>query len=213
MNKPLTIALPKGRLGESAIKILNQIGLAKNISPKSRKLVFIDDENIRYLMVKSVDVITYVENGVADIGIIGSDIILEQQSDVYELMDLGFGKCKFSIAGLKDQDLYKQDEIIKIATKYPNITKKYFQKKQQKIEIIKINGSVELAPLVGLSNVIVDIVETGNTLKANGLMVIEDMFDVSAKFIVNRSSYRFKYTKINDLYRRLEDSLEGSLND
>ncbi len=208
MDNKLVMALPTGRLGDSAIARLHAIGLAKKISPKSRKLVFDDDENIRYILVKPIDVITYVENGIADIGIIGSDVILEQEADVYEIMDLGFGLCKFSIAGLKDQTLYKPDEVIKVATKYPNVAKKYFQNKQQKIDIIKINGSVELAPLLGLSNVIVDIVETGNTLKANGLVVIEDMFEISAKTIVNRSSYRFKYQKITGLTKRLEASME-----
>lgn len=208
MNNRLVFALPKGRLGTEAIARLHAIGLAKNITSKSRKLVFNDDKNIRYILVKPVDVITYVENGIADIGIIGSDIILEQNANVYEMMDLGFGQCKFSIAGLKDQTLYKPNEVIKVATKYPNVTKKYFQMKAQKIEIIKINGSVELAPLLGLSNVIVDIVETGNTLKANGLVIIEHMMDISAKTIVNRSSYRFKTNQIIDVHQRLKTSLE-----
>ncbi len=204
MSTKLTVAIPKGRIGASAISLLNSIGLAEVISPKSRKLVFIDREDIRYLLVKSVDVITYVENGVADLGIIGSDNIMEKDSDVYELMDLGFGQCKFSIAGLENQSLDNPNKLIKIATKYPNVTKKYFRDKNQKIEIITLNGSVELAPLVGLSNVIVDIVETGNTLKANGLSVIEDMHEVSAKLIVNRGSYRFKSSIIEDIVRRLE---------
>jgi len=213
MTDTLTIALPKGRIGESAIKRLKAIGLANNISPKSRKLVFTDNENIRYLMVKGVDVVTYVENGVADVGIVGSDTILEQASDVYEIMDLGFGKCKFSIAGMKDKELYKSDEVIKIATKYPNIAKAHFKKKQQKIEIIKINGSVELAPLVGLSDAIVDIVETGSTLKANGLSIIEDMFDVSAKLIVNHTSYRFRQKKILEIAERMNKFMESENND
>ena len=209
MSVKLTIAIPKGRIGSSAIELLKSIGLAEVISPKSRKLVFIDREDIRYLLVKSIDVITYVENGVADLGIIGSDNLLEKDSEIYELMDLGFGECKFSIAGLKDQVLDNPNKLIKIATKYPNVTKKYFQNKDQKIEIIKLNGSVELAPLVGLSNVIVDIVETGNTLRANGLSVIEDMYDVSAKLIANRGSYRFKSKTIESIVKRLEARLNA----
>ncbi len=209
MENRLVIALPKGRLGDDAIKRLNAIGLATSLKKPSRKLIF-DEKNIRYILVKPIDVITYVENGIADMGIIGSDVILEQDADVYEIMDLDFGQCKFSVAGLKEESLYKPNEVIKVATKYPNVSKKYFQAKGQKIDIITINGSVELAPLLGLSNVIVDIVETGNTLKANGLVIIEDMVDISAKTIVNRSSYRFKYQAINRLNNQLKASLKGA---
>lgn len=201
----LTIAMPKGRLGDDALVRFRQIGYADFIDESSRKLIFTDEANkIRYMFVKPVDVITYVEQGVADIGIIGRDTILEEQADIYELLDLGFGKCKFSIAGKEGQPIYKTDSILKIATKYPRITLNYFKKKEQKIELIKLNGSVELAPLVGLSDVIVDIVETGSTLKANGLTVLEDMFDVSAKLIANRVSYRFKYQEIMTIVKALE---------
>jgi ATP phosphoribosyltransferase len=205
----LTIALPKGRLGDDALVRFRQIGYADFVDETSRKLIFIDEaSNIRYMFVKPVDVITYVEQGVADIGIIGRDTILEEQADIYELLDLGFGKCKFSIAGKEGQPVYKTDSVLKIATKYPKITMNYFKKKEQKIELIKLNGSVELAPLVGLSDVIVDIVETGSTLKANGLTILEDMFDVSAKLIANRVSYRFKYNEIITIVKAFE-SLEG----
>jgi len=203
-NQTLTIALPKGRLGEDAIKQLKTIGYADVIDLKSRKLIFEDtDQNIRYMIVKPVDVITYVTQGVADVGIIGRDSILEEGLEVYELLDLGFGLCKFSIAGFKDKPHKQKDEILKVATKYPNVARQYFKSKNQKIEIIKLNGSVELAPLVGLSDVIVDIVETGNTLKANGLEIIEDMFDISAQLISNQVSYRFKFETINDIVTRL----------
>ncbi len=202
----LTLALAKGRLGKSLMKEIEENGKLQSIDLDSRKLIFFDDKNkIRYMVVKPIDVITYVEKGVADLGVVGRDNLLEAQGDLYELLDLGFGKCKFSIAGVKGQKLYQKDSILKIATKYPNVAMKYFQSKQQKIDIIKLNGSVELAPLVGLADVIVDIVETGHTIKANGLEILEDMFDISAKLIANRVSYRFKQSEIN----KLCDLLEG----
>lgn len=196
----ITIALSKGRLGKEAYKRLEKKGLGDSIDLDSRKLIFKDEKNkIIYIYVKPSDVVTYVEKGVADLGVVGKDTILESDEDVYEILDLGFGACKFSIAGIKGQNIYRNDEILKVATKYPEISKKYFKQKGQKIEIIKINGSVELAPLVGLSDVIVDIVETGNTLKANGLEIIEDMFDISARLISNRISYRFKFNRIKNI--------------
>ncbi|MFU8792639.1 MAG: ATP phosphoribosyltransferase [Acholeplasmataceae bacterium] len=208
-KEQLTIALPKGRLGEDALKALLRVGYGDVVDVKSRQLIFIDEINqIRYMIVKPIDVITYVSQGVADIGIIGKDNILEEAPDIYELLDLGFGKCKFSIAGPKDQVLIKREETLKVATKYPAVAYRYFKTKNQKIEIIKLNGSVELAPLVGLSDVILDIVETGNTLKANGLEILEDMFDISAKLISNRVSYRFKSDHIKMLVTKLS-TLEG----
>ncbi len=201
----LTFALPKGRLGDSAIQRFEWIGWASSIEKDSRKLIFVDEQRrLRFMFVKPVDVITYVENGVADLGIIGKDSILEEEADVYELLDLGFGQCKFSIAGYPGNVLHQKDTVLKIATKYPKVTQNYFQKRNQPIEIIKLNGSVELAPLVGLSDVIVDIVETGSTLKANGLVILEDMIDISAKLIANRVSYRFKYDRIKGLIDQLE---------
>lgn len=201
----LNIALSKGRIGNDAYKLFKKIGLGDSIDPRSRKLIFNDDENkISYVYVKASDVVTYVENGVADLGVVGKDMILESDNDVYEIFDLEFGKCKFAIAGMKDQKIYRRDEVIKVATKYPKIAKKYFDERGQKIQTIKLNGSVELAPLVGLSDVIVDLVETGNTLKANGLQVIEEMFDISARLICNRVSYRFKYNRINNIIERLK---------
>ncbi len=196
MKNKLTIALPKGRLGDQTIEVLKRIGLGDGIDDTSRKLIFTDqNQELSYMLVKPSDVITYVERGVADLGIIGKDSLMEDQADVYELIDLGFGKCRFAVAGKTSYDMQK-DEVLKIATKYPNVTKRYFEKKNQPIDIIKLNGSVELAPLVGLSDVIVDIVETGSTLKANGLDILEVMHDISARLIANRVSYRFKYEKI-----------------
>lgn len=204
----ITIALAKGRLGKQADKILKKIGLGDSIDLDSRKLIFKDEKNkIDYIYVKPSDVVTYVEKGVADLGIVGKDVILENDTDIYEILDLGFGKCKFSIASIKGQNIYKKDDTLKVATKYPEISKKYFKEKQQKIEIIKLNGSVELAPLVKLSDVIVDLVETGDTLKANGLEVIEDMFNISARLICNRISYRFQYDRIQKITKLLENNL------
>lgn len=202
----ISIALAKGRLGDEAYKLLKAAGLGGSIDPDSRKLIFKDEEKkISFIYVKPSDVVTYVQNGVADLGIAGKDVILESDNDVYEILDLGFGKCRFAVAGVKGERVYKKDEILRVATKYPRISKKYFDERGQKIKLIKLNGSVELAPLVGLSDVIVDLVETGKTLKANGLEVIEDMFEVSAKLICNRVSYRFKFDRINDLIKCLEE--------
>lgn len=202
----ITIALSKGRLGDEAYSVLKKIGLGDSIDLDSRKLIFKDKQNkISYIYVKPSDVITYVEKGVVDLGIVGKDVILENDTDVYEIFDLGFGKCKFSIAGIEGEQIYKRDNILKVATKYPEIAKKYFKERNQKIEIIKLNGSVELAPLVGLSDVIVDLVETGNTLKANGLEIIEDMFNISARLISNRISYRFKFERVQNIIKSFKD--------
>lgn len=202
----ISIAISKGRIGKEASTVFKKIGLGDSIDINSRKLIFKDEKNkINYIYVKPLDVVTYVQNGVADLGVVGKDIILEKDSDVYEIYDLGFGRCKFAVAGKKNQHTYSKDKLLKVATSYPNITKKYFDKKQQKIKIIKLNGSIELAPLVGLSDVIVDLVETGNTLKANGLYIIEEMFDISARLICNRISYRFKYDRIFNLVEKLKE--------
>ena len=202
----LTIALAKGRIEGESFKKFKKMGLGDSIDTDTRKLIFKDEENkIIYIHVKPSDVVTYVEKGVADLGIAGKDTILENETDVYEIYDLGFGKCEFAVAGLKGDSIYREDEYLKVATKYPNIGKKYFKEKGQKIEIIKLNGSVELAPIVGLSDVIVDIVETGNTLKANGLEILEDICNISARIISNRASYRFKYEQIQNIIRLFEE--------
>ncbi len=206
----LTIALAKGRLADSSLKIFQENGFGEEIDEKSRKLMFRDQQfKITYIFVKPSDVVTYVEKGVADIGIVGKDVIEETEGDVYEIMDLGFGKCKFSIAGYADQAVIKKNEVLRIASKYPNVVKKVFKDREQRYEVIKLNGSVELAPILGLSDVIVDIVETGNTLEANGLVVLEDLMDISARLIANRVSYRFKY----EMIRNIEKILGGEKND
>lgn len=195
----LRVGLAKGRLCESAIESFKKLNLNEVIDVKSRRLVFKDEENqVEYILLKPSDVVTYVENGVCDLGVVGSDVIMERDEMVYELADLKFGKCKFSIATLKDATDIMALDVIRVATKYPKVAKKYFDEMGKLIEIIKLNGSVELAPIVGLADCIVDIVETGNTLRANNLEVVEDMFDVSARLICNSISYRFyKPTLVN----------------
>lgn len=205
----LTIAIPKGRLGTQAIEMLKAAGIGELIDEKSRKLVFNDvKRNINFLLLKNSDVITYVENGIADMGISGKDMIMEKDADIYELYKMNIGKCKMSVAGIKEKKIFKDDTIIKVATKFPEIAGKYFSSRGQKIKIIKLNGSIELAPILGLSDVIVDIVETGNTLRANGLEVFEDIYNISAMIISNKISYKFKRKEIKEIIEliRKEDS-------
>ena len=209
----LTVALAKGRLAKDTLKRLQKAGMGQAVDMDSRKLVFRDEaDKIDYLLVKPVDVITYVEKGIADIGIVGKDIILEQGIDVYELLDLNFGICAFAVAGFPQTNLYGPEKVLKIATKFPNITKKYFAGKRD-IETIYLNGSVELAPLMNMSHVIVDLVETGNTLKENGLVTLEKMFDISAKVISNKSSYQFFNEKINTFIKAVESEENNNVTD
>jgi ATP phosphoribosyltransferase len=205
----LTIAIPKGRLGTQAIEMLKSAGVGESIDEKSRKLVFRDENrNLNFILLKNSDVITYVENGIADMGISGKDMIMENSADIYELYKMNIGRCKMSVAGIKGKKVFNDDTIIKVATKFPETAKKYFNGKGQKIKIIKLNGSIELAPILGLSDVIVDIVETGNTLKANGLEVFEDMYSISAMIISNKISYKFKRREIKEIIEliRKEDT-------
>lgn len=203
----LTIAISKGSVGREVYKMLRKVGLGNTIDENSRKLLFKDEENkIKYIYVKSSDVVNYVENGVADLGIVGKDMILENPGDVYEIYDLGLAKCRFAVAGISGTKIHKGNEILRVATRYTEIAKRYFEGKNQEIELIKLNGSVELAPLVGLADLIVDIVETGNTLKANGLEIIEEMFEISSRLICNRSSYEFKNQPINNFVNLISGS-------
>lgn len=206
----IVIAIAKGRIEKDVYRRLKILNMEDCIETDSRKLIFTDEKNnITYIHVKPSDVVTYVENGVADLGIVGKDTILENENDneVYELLDLGFGKCKFSVAGIKGKNNYSKEETLKVATKYPHIAKNYFKSRGQKIEIIKLNGSVELAPIVGLSDVIVDLVETGNTLKANGLEIVEDMCNISSRIIANRVSYKFKKREIETIVNKFASTL------
>ena len=208
MNKFINIALPKGRLGEKVYNLLEKIGYGcPAVLENSRKLVFEDEKNhVRYFWVKPSDVAIYVETGVADVGVVGKDILLEQNPDVYELLDLGFGKCRMAVAGKKGEKL-PLDKTVKVATKFPNIAKKYFTSKSREIDIIKLNGSIELAPILGMSDVIVDIVETGSTLKENDLEVYEDIVNISARFIANKTGFRFKTKEIELMKSTLEKEI------
>lgn len=208
----LTFALAKGRLAKQTLKLLNQIGITCDEinDPDTRKLIFQNDElGMRFFLAKPSDVPTYVEYGVADIGVVGRDTLLEEGRNLYEVMDLGFGKCRMCVCGPESaRELLKKNEIIRVATKYPNIAQNYFtDKKNQTVEIIKLNGSVELAPIVGLSEVIVDIVETGSTLKENGLTVLEEITNLSARIVVNQVSLRMEHERINKLLSDLRTTL------
>jgi ATP phosphoribosyltransferase len=193
------VALAKGRLGKQVVKLMENTPYGDVVDLDSRKLIFNDNfKNIQYILMKPMDVPTYVNSGIVDIGVVGKDVIMESEADIYEIKDLGIGKCKFSIAALKGSDRYKQSSPLRIATKYPNVAREYYKDEKRPIKIFKLNGSVELAPLIGMSDVILDIVETGNTLRANGLEVIADVCDISGKIIANKGSYRFKYKEITD---------------
>ena len=202
----LTVALAKGRLAELAMDIFSQIGMdCSEMKEKTRKLIFTNEETkMKFILVKASDVPTYVEYGAADIGIVGKDTLLEENRNLYEMVDLGFGKCSMCVCGpveLKD----KLDSMpnLRVASKYPKIAKKYFNdEKGQTIELIKLNGSVELAPLVGLSAVIVDIVETGNTLRANGLDVLAEVVPLSARFVVNKVSMKMERERIMNIVEK-----------
>ncbi|WP_304331561.1 ATP phosphoribosyltransferase [Brachyspira innocens] len=205
----INIALPKGRLVNKVYTLFEKIGYEnKELLEDNRKLVFENkDKNVRYLIVKPSDVGIYVEKGVADIGIVGKDILLENNHDVYELLDLKFGKCKVCMASVNG---YREDieRRLRVATKYVNISKNYFNSINRDVEIIKLNGSIELAPILNLSDVIVDIVETGSTLRENNLVVIKDIIDyISARLIVNKVSYKFK----NDLIKKIVKNIEEVL--
>ncbi|KNF10172.1 ATP phosphoribosyltransferase HisG [Gottschalkia purinilytica] len=196
----LNIAIAKGRLGDKGYELLKKLGLeCKEFEEESRKLILTSEENkVRYVLVKAVDVPIYVERGAVDLGIVGKDTIMEEERNFYEIADLNFGKCKFAVASLKDYKMNTSKPII-VATKYPNVAKKYFASTGRQIDVIKLNGSVELAPLIGLSDVIVDIVETGRTLKDNGLVILEDMYPVSARLIANKVSFKLKNERIKKI--------------
>lgn len=204
----LTVAIPKGRLGSQTIDMFKSAGIGETIDEDTRKLIFEDKKrDIKFLLLKNSDIITYVENGVADIGISGKDMIMEKNADIYELYKMNIGRCKMSVAGIKGRKIFKDDTILKVATKFPKIAKKYFDSKGQQIKIIKLNGSIELAPILELSDVIVDLVETGNTLKANGLEIFDDMYDINAMIISNKISYKFRRKEIKEIIEiiRMED--------
>ena len=213
----LTFALGKGRLAKKALELFEQIGITcEEMKDKdTRKLIFVNEElKLRFFLAKGPDVPTYVEYGAADIGIVGKDTILEEGRNIYEVLDLGFGKCRMCICGPEEaRDLLQHHELIRVATKYPHIAKDYFyNKKHQTVEIIKLNGSIELAPIVGLSEVIVDIVETGSTLRENGLTVLEEVCPLSARMVVNQVSMKMENERITKLISDLKNVINTERN-
>lgn len=209
MSEVLRIALTKGRLEKNTVELFEKMGYdCTELHEKGRKLILpIKGKNIEVVLAKAADVITYVEYGVCDLGIVGKDTILEMNPKIFEMLDLGFGKCKFALATKKDKDFYAGYGVKVIATKYPNVSRKFFESKGMDIEIVKIEGSVELAPLLELSDAIVDIVETGNTLKANGLEVIEDVVPISARLIVNKVSLKMKKKRVEELIHDIKENI------
>jgi len=208
----LTIALAKGRLAEKTLDLLKDIGITcDEISDKSsRKLIFTNEElKLKFFLAKANDVPTYVEYGAADIGFAGKDTILEEGRKMYEVLDLGLGKCRMCVAGPENaMEKLQHGELIRVATKFPNIAKDYFyNKKHQTVEIIKLNGSIELAPIVGLSEVIVDIVETGSTLRENGLVVLEEICPISARMVVNEVSMKMEQERIGKMITNLKERI------
>ena len=212
-DRYLTFALTKGRLADKTLSLLEQVGITcEEMKDKnSRKLVFVNEElKLKFFLAKGPDVPTYVEYGAAEIGVTGKDILLEEGRRVYEVLDLGFGKCRMCVCGPESaRELLKHHERIRVASKYPVIAKDYFyNKKHQTVDIIKLNGSVELGPIVGLSDVIVDIVETGSTLRENGLGVLEEICELSARVIVNQVSMQMESERIREIILRLRKQLE-----
>ncbi|MBR1635194.1 MAG: ATP phosphoribosyltransferase [Lachnospiraceae bacterium] len=208
----LTVALGKGRLAKQSMTLFEKIGIScdEMRDKETRKLIFVNEEQkIRFFLAKSPDVPTYVEYGAADIGIVGEDTILEEARNIYEVLDLGFGKCRMCVCGPQPaKELLSGGQLLRVASKYPRIAKDYFyNKKHQTVEIIKLNGSIELAPIVGLSEVIVDIVETGSTLKENGLVVLEEVAPLSARVVVNQVSMKMNNERITGLIRELKEVL------
>ena len=205
----LTFALAKGRLAKKSLALFEQIGIHMDEmkDTTTRKLIFVNEDlKIKMFLAKASDVPTYVEYGAADIGIVGKDTLLEEGRRLYEVMDLGFGKCRMCVCGPESaRERLKHHELIRVASKYPNIAKDYFyNKKHQTVEIIKLNGSVELAPIVGLSEVIVDIVETGSTLNENGLLVLEEVCPLSARMVVNQVSMKMENERITNLLYKIK---------
>ena len=213
MNDYITIALTKGRLADKTMQLLNKAGYyCEELKDKgSRKLIFTNEEQkLRFFLAKGPDVPPYVEYGAADIGVVGSDIIMEENRRVYEVLDLGFGKCRMCVCGPDEaRELLQHHEMIRVTSKYPNIARDFFyNRKHQTVDIIKLNGAVELGPIVSLGDVIVDIVETGSTLKENGLAVLEEVCPVSARMIVNQVSMQMKTRRIREIIGNVRDCLE-----
>ena len=209
MKEWLSVALPKGRLGEKAYRALAEAGFScPEMEEENRKLIFVNPKTrLRYFLVKPSDVTVYVEHGAADAGIVGKDILLEEDPDVYELADLRMGKCRMCVAGPSD---FRDDPSrpLRVATKFPRIARGYYSARGRETELIRLNGSIELAPLVGLSDVIVDIVETGTTLRENGLSVLAAIVPISARFIANKARMKFSGERIGEMRRALMERTE-----
>ena len=210
--KPIRMALTKGRLEKDTVALFDLMGLdCTAIKDKGRRLILPVGDKIEAVLAKAADVITYVEYGVCDMGVVGKDTIAESTGSFYEIMDLGFGKCRFALAGPKNIDFYSGFKSKTIATKYPNVARNFFESKGMNVNIIKIEGSVELAPLLHLADAIVDIVETGNTLRENGLEVIEEIMPITARLIVNMASLKMRKTEIEQLVAQMEEARRKSL--
>ena len=209
MADMINIALPKGRLGDKVYDMFERAGFeCPSIKEKSRKLIFENTEaGVRYFWVKPSDVAIYVERGAADIGVVGKDILMEDKTNVYELLDLGVGKCRMAVAGPKEFS-YDRDNELRVATKFVNVAREFYASSGTDIDIIRLNGSIELAPILGLSDVIVDLVETGTTLRENNLEVIEEIAQISARLIANKASFKFKTDQIEHIVQKLEDTIE-----
>lgn len=212
MNKPLRIALTKGRLEKDTVKLFEELGYdCTAVREKGRRLILpIPEGNMEVVLAKAADVITYVEHGVCDIGVVGKDTIIEMEGKFFELCDLGFGRCRFALAAKKGVDFYSGFGVKTIATKYPNVARKFFEGKNMDVDIVKIEGSVELAPLLELADGIVDIVETGVTLRENGLEVVEDVVPISARLIVNTVSLKLRQQEIESLVAKIEEALKNN---
>ena len=210
MENAITVALAKGRLAEKSVELLEKCGVkCKHILEPSRKLVFFDESGeYRFIFVKPSDVPTYVEYGVADIGVGGKDTILEEDRNIYELLDLNMAKCRLCIAGYADHETRRKTSDLKVATKYVNVARKYFEQKGQNVEIIPLHGSIELGPIIKLSDVILDIVESGKTLEENDLTVLEEICKISARLVVNKVSLKTKAETIKPLVKRMSEIIK-----
>ena len=206
--KPIRIAQTKGRLEKDTVALFDRMGLdTAAVKEKGRRLILPVGEGLEVVLAKAADVITYVEHGVCDLGVVGRDTIAEVGGSFYEVLDLGFGRCRFALAAPRGKDFFAGYHVKTVASKYPNVARAYFERKGLDVRIIKIEGSVELAPLLGLSDGIVDIVETGSTLKENGLTVVEDILPISARLIVNMACMKLRKQEIEELVSRMEQSL------
>ncbi|MBE6849795.1 MAG: ATP phosphoribosyltransferase [Ruminococcus sp.] len=211
MNKPLRIALTKGRLEKDTVKLMESLGYdCTELHEKGRRLIlYVPDANLEVVLAKAADVITYVEHGVCDMGVVGKDTLMEMNGKLFEMVDLGFGRCRFALATKKDYPFYDGFGVKTIASKYPNVTRNFFEGKNMDVDIVKIEGSVELAPLLELADGIVDIVETGTTLKENGLEVVEDIAQISARLIVNTVSLKMRQQEIESFVQKVEEKING----